>query len=206
MKKDGNYVLTSRTHRFDLDLQLFAEDPVSQVTPPTNPEPNSQPESQDPGENPNENDGKPQDRTFTRSEVTEILKKRLVRAKGKLLAKFGIESEDKLDEYLENHNKTIKDLEDSNSKYGELDGRYKKVFHDYLYLKNDVIPEKYADLDKYFKNSELNEESLSGVLKSHPEFVKPKQVIPQQIGQQQNEQQTKVTEKELAEKLLGVKL
>ena len=206
MKNDGNFVLTSRTLRFDLDLQLFAEDPASQDTPPADPDPNTQLENQDPQENTQEIDKKPADRTFTRSEVTEILKKRLVRAKGKLLAKFGIESEDKLDEYLENHNKTIKDLEDSNTKYGELNGKYKKVYHDYLYLKNDVIPEKYADLDKCFENSELNEENLVGVLKSHPEFVKPKQVIPQQIGTQQNDQQTKVTEKELAEKLLGVKL
>jgi hypothetical protein len=206
MKKDGNLVLTSGTLKFALNLQLFAEDDTQQVTPPTNPEENTQLENKVPEGNPNENDGKPTDRTFTRSEVTEILKKRLVRAKSKLLAKFGIESEDKLDEYLENHNKTIKDLEDSNNKYGELDVQYKKLFHDYLYLKNDVIPEKYADLDKYFENSELNEENLAGILKSHPEFVKPKQAIPQQIGQQQNGQQSKVTEKELAEKLLGVKL
>lgn len=206
MKKDGNFVLTSGTLKFALNLQLFAEDGTQQETPPTNPEENTQLENTEPEGNPNENDGKPTDRTFTRSEVTEILKKRLVRAKSKLLAKFGIESEDKLDEYLENHNKTIKDLEDSNNKYGELDGKYKKVYHDYLYLKNDVIPEKYADLDKYFENSELNEENLAGILKSHPEFVKPKQAIPQQIGQQQNGQQSKVTEKELAEKLLGVKL
>lgn len=149
---------------------------------------------------------KPQDRTFTRDEVTEILKKRLERSEKKLWTKLGIEGKDKLDEYLENHNKTIKDLEDSNIKYDELDNKYKQLYRDYVYLKNDVIPEKYADLDKHFTSNELTEDNLLNILKNHPEFVKPKQVIPQQIGQQQNGQQTQTTEKELAEKLFGVKL
>lgn len=157
-------------------------------------------------EDPTEKANTATDRTFTRDEVTKILKKRLERNNKKFWARLGIEGEDKLDEYLESHNKAIKDLEESNAKYGELDSKYKQVFHDYLYLKSGIIPERYGDLDKYFENGELTEESLANVLKSHPDFVKPKQTIPQQIGMEQNGQQNRETEKELAEKLLGVKL
>ena len=148
---------------------------------------------------------KHKDRLFTRDEVTKILKKRLERNNKKLWSKLGIEGEDKLDEYLSGNAKAAKDLEDSNAKYSELEGKYKQTLRDYLYLKSGVIPEKYADLDGSFENGEMDEEKLAKVLKEHPEFLMPKKTVPQQLGQRQNEQQTRETERELAEKLFHVK-
>lgn len=145
------------------------------------------------------------DRTFTRDEVTTIVKKRTERAINKILEKFGIENKDKIQEYLDSHNKSLQDLEELKGKYGELDNQYKSLNREHLYLKNNIIPEKYGDLDKEFIDG-LTEEKLLEVLKNHPEFVKPKVVIPEKLGATAEGGKQEMSEKEMAEKLFGVKL
>ena len=154
--------------------------------------------------NPIEETNPTPDRTFTRDEVTTIVKKRTERAVNKILEKFGIESKDKIQDYLENHNKSLKDLEDMTNRLNELDGKYKSLSREHLYLKNNIIPEKYGDLDKEF-NDDLTEEKLIEVLKNHPEFVKPKTVIPEKLGADKVGDKGGLTEQQLAEKLFGVK-
>ena len=146
----------------------------------------------------------PADRTFTRDEVTTIVKKRIERAENKLLGKFGIENKDKIQEYLDNHNKSLKDLEDLTGKYGELEGQFKSLNREHLYLKNNIIPDKYGDLDKQFTD-DLTEEKLIEVLKKHPEFIKPKVVVPETLGSTKEGNKTDITEQQMAEKLFGVK-
>lgn len=145
------------------------------------------------------------DRTFTRDEVTTIVKKRTERAINKILEKFGIENKDKIQEYLDSHNKSLQDLEELTGKYNELDNKYKSLNREHLYLKNNIIPEKYGDLDKEFIDG-LTEEKLLEVLKNHPEFVKPKVVIPEKLGATAEGGKQEMSEKEMAEKLFGVKL
>ena len=168
-------------------------------------EPTTTTEPENNGGNPEENNPTPQDRTFTRDEVTTIVKKRIERAINKLLEKFGIENKDKIQEYLDSHNKSLKDLEEMTGKYNDLDSKYKSQMREYLYLKNNIIPEKYDDLDKNFVDG-LTEEKLLEVIKNHPEFVKPKVTIPEKIGQgKEGEGKGGITEKEYAEKIFGVK-
>lgn len=145
------------------------------------------------------------DRTFTRDEVTAIVKKRTERAIAKILEKFGIENKDKIQEYLDSHNKSLQDLEELTGKYNELDNQYKSLNREHLYLKNNIIPEKYGDLDKQFVDG-LTEEKLLEVLKNHPEYIKPKVVIPEKLGATAEGGKQEMTEKEMAEKLFGVKL
>ena len=163
------------------------------------------PEQQNHESNPIEEDNPTPDRTFTRDEVTTIVKKRTERAVNKILEKFGIENKDKIQEYLDSYNKSLQDLEELKGKYGELDNQYKSLNREHLYLKNNIIPEKYGDLDKEFIDG-LTEEKLLEVIKSHPEFVKPKVTIPEKLGSSAEGDKREVTEKELAEKIFGVKL
>ena len=145
------------------------------------------------------------DITFTRDEVTTIVKKRTERAINRILEKFGIESKDKIQEYLDSHNKSLQDLEELTGRYNELDNQYKSLNREHLYLKNNIIPEKYGDLDKEFVDG-LTEEKLLEVLKNHPEFVKPKVIVPEKLGAASEGGKQEMSEKELAEKLFGVKL
>lgn len=138
------------------------------------------------------------DRTFTRDEVTTIVKKRTERAINKILEKFGIENKDKIQDYLDSYNKSLQDLEELKGKYGALN-------REHLYLKNNILPEKYGDLDKEFTDG-LTEEKLLEVLKNHPEFIKPKVVIPEKLGASAEGDRREMTEKEMAEKLFNVKL
>ena len=146
-----------------------------------------------------------QDRTFTRDEVTTIVKKRTERAINKILEKFGIENKDKIQEYLDSYNKSLQHLEELKGKYGELDNQYKSLNREHLYLKNNIIPEKYGDLDREFIDG-LTEEKLLAVLKNHPEFVKPKVVIPEKLGASAEGGKQEMSEKEMAERLFNVKL
>lgn len=173
---------------------------TTEVTEPVTPETTEQNAS-----NTVEESNPTQDRTFTRDEVTTIVKKRTERAINKILEKFGIENKDKIQEYLDSHNKSLQDLEELTGKYNNLDNEYKSLKREHLYLKNNIIPEKYGDLDKEFVDG-LTEEKLLEVLKNHPEFIKPKVIIPEKLGSSSEGGKQEATEKELAEKIFGVKL
>ena len=100
------------------------------------------------------------DRTFTRDEVTTIVKKRIERAINKILEKFGIEDKDKIQEYLDSHNKSLQDLEELTGRYNDLDSRYKSLNREHLYLKNNILPEKYEELDREFIDGLITEEKI----------------------------------------------
>lgn len=194
-KNDGKSSYIATKHNFRLNIQLFAEEPnpgtepVPPVTEPTNP-----PEENEP----------PTDRMFSRDEVTTIVKKRNERAVRNILKEFGLENKEQIKEYLDKITKANADLTELQGKYSDLDNKYKSQNREYLYLKNNIVPEKYGDLDKEFVD-ELTEEKLLEVLKNHPEFVKPKVVIPEKLGQTIT-QKPQMTDKERAEKYLHVKL
>lgn len=139
------------------------------------------------------------DRTFTRDEVTKILKKRLDRYQNSVYQKYGVKDVDELDS-LFNKAKEYDDIVRSRDEYAE------KV----AFLSNNINPDKYDDIRTYFKGKGLQftEDALKQHLETHPEWVKsvvsrPKTTITS-LGTEQSGQ-IPIGEKEMAERMFGMK-
>lgn len=139
------------------------------------------------------------DRTFTRDEVTQILKKRLDRFKNSVYAKYGAKDSTELDALFEKA-KGYDDILKSRDELTET----------LAFLRNNINQDKVDDIRTYFKGKGLQftEDALKQQLETHPEWLnksevgKPKTTITT-IG---TEQQSKVPvgEKEMAEKMFGM--
>ena len=139
------------------------------------------------------------DRTFTRDEVTTILKRRIDRYQNSVFNKYGVKNAQELDSLFEK----AKGYDDVIKSRDELT---EKV----AFMSNNINPDKYDDIRTYFKGKGLQftEDALKSQLESHPEWLnksvasKPKTTITtlgtEKTGQQQ------VGEKELAERMFGM--
>lgn len=111
-----------------------------------------------------QSDVKPQpDRTFTRDEVTRILKRRIDRYQNNVFTKYGVKDSTELDALFEK----AKGYDDIIKSRDELT---EKV----AFLENNINPERYDDVRTYFKGKGLpfTEEGLKTALESHPEWLK----------------------------------
>lgn len=117
----------------------------------------------------NGNQGKPvmqPDRTFTRDEVTKILKKRLDRYQNSMYTKYGVKDSSGLDELFnkaKEHDDIIKARDEALEKVA--------------FMGNNINPDKYDDIRTYFKGKGLQftEDELKRQLESHPEWIKQTQ-------------------------------
>ena len=146
--EDGNTEVTS-TSQPEEPVTPPAEPPV---TPPADPNPAA--------EEPIE------DRTFSRADVTKILRKRLERDRKGFFEKLGIKDASELDGYLQERTQMSTELEDLRNKNSEL-------VRTNSFLKNNINPEKYDDIVAHFKGSgiEFSEEELIKQLATHPEWL-----------------------------------
>ena len=144
------------------------------------------------------------DRTFTRDEVTSILRGRLERANKSLYDKYGVKN-------AEEFNALFEKAKSYDTLKNERDDFAQKI----AFLENNIEPSRYEDIKTYFKGKGMvfDGEVLKTLLDTHPEWVKkienninttPKTTISK-LG---SEISTKpnVTDKERAEKLFGMKL
>lgn len=145
------------------------------------------------------------DRTFTRDEVSRIVKSRLERSANAMYGKYGVKSKQEFDSLLEKAKKYDNDI---NSMKSERDNYYREL----SFMKNGVNPDKYDDINTYFKGKgqEFSEELLENVLKTHPEWLKQDNSVPttpkttvRPIGSQQSGRKG-MTEAELADKMFGI--
>ena len=103
------------------------------------------------------------DRTFTRDEVTKILKRRLDRYQNSMYTKYGVKDSTEFDSLFEKA-KSYDDLVKSR------DEALEKV----AFLGNNINPDRYDDIRTYFKGKGLQftEDELKRQLESHPEWIK----------------------------------
>lgn len=139
----------------------------------------------------------PPDRTFTRDEVTQILKKRIDRYSNSMYKKYGVKDSAELDSLFEKA-KGYDDISRQNSELSE------KI----AFLSNNINPDRYDDIRTYFKGKGLtfSEDLLKTHLTNHPEWLnkstvaKPTTVI--KVGNESTAK-TQSSEKELAKRLYG---
>ena len=144
-----------------------------------------------------------QERTYTKAEVQNLMKRRVERSHKAFFTRYGVENLNALDELM---NKSKAFGED----YASIQTKNKELMREIAFLKNNINPEKYDDIITHFKglNLDFSEEQLIEALKTHPEWLKvaPQNVTTiQKLGNEFHKEDLP-NDKEKAEKLLGVKL
>ena len=142
------------------------------------------------------------DRTFTRDEVTTILKRRIDRYQNSVFNKYGVKNAAELDSLFEK----AKGYDDNQRTIADLT---EKV----AFLGNNIDENRYDDIRTYFKGKGLQftEDALKQQLESHPEWLKKTHasnktvttITPVGTGQQTP---TGKSDKDIAEKMFGMEL
>lgn len=143
----------------------------------------------------------PADRTFTRDEVTTILKKRIDRYQNSVYKKYGVSNSDEFNALFEKA-----------KGYDDLTHEKDELTKTVAFLRNNINPDKYDDIETYFKGKGLQftEDELKRQLEHHPEWLnkqvnnKPTTTITT-LGTEQSGHKS-MGEKEIAEKMFGMSL
>lgn len=103
------------------------------------------------------------DRTFTRDEVTRILKRRIDRYQNQVFTKYGVKDSTELDSLFEKargYDDIVKNRDELSEKVA--------------FMENNVDPDRYDDVRTYFKGlgKTFDSSSLAEMIKTHPEWVK----------------------------------
>ena len=149
------------------------------------------------------------ERMFSKSEVNELMKKRVGRSHSAFFNRYGVKDLDELDALFGQASGygPLKEKYDGLDKnYNELSNSHKDLVKRYAYKMNNVNPEKVSDIETYFKgkNLEIDEATLAKELKTHPEWVGKASVI-RSIGAEASPQPD-VDERAMAERYFNVRL
>lgn len=151
-------------------------------------------------------DSKPE-RTFTQSQVNELMKKRVDRSHNAFFTRYGVKDLAELDDMfgkVNSYDSLQKEYDDFKLANADKDNQIRELTKKYAYKVGNVNPEKTNDIETYFKgkNLEIDENTLAEELKTHPEWVTKVSSI-QPLGAESAPTQT-VDERELASKYFGV--
>lgn len=147
------------------------------------------------------------EQTFTKTQVNDMMRKRVERSHQSFFNRYGVKDLAELDELIgqsrsygpmkERFDELSKNHEDLINQHNDLTKRY-------AYHVGNINPDKYNDIETYFKgkNLDINEQTLSEELKSHPDWIKKVANITP-IGAEATQAPT-VDEKALASQYLGV--
>jgi len=110
------------------------------------------------------------DRTFTRDEVTRILKARLDRYQNGLYGKYGVKNINELDALFEK----TKGYDDLVTERDGLKSTNSELSEKVAFMENNIDPARYDDIKTYFKGKGQIFDSgvLAEMLKTHPEWLK----------------------------------
>lgn len=147
------------------------------------------------------NTGIVEEKTFTQNEVNDIVRGRLE----KLYSNYGVNNSQELDELV---NKA-KSYDEMLGKYGDLENTNQSLTQRLSFVNNNINPDREDDILAYFKGKELsfNDETLKGLLETHPEWVnKPTQdkTTLQVMGNQAVIEKPKVNEEDEVAKMFGL--
>ena len=160
--------------------------------------------------------GQQPEKTFTKDEVNELMKRRVARSHEAFFKRYGVKDLSELDElmgYKESYN-TLKaqndelnqKFNDLDQKYADLDGQHKDLAKQYAYKVGNINNSKIADIETYFKGKglDINEETLREELKTHPDWINQVSTI-EHVGVEGNEPPA-TDEAVLASQIFGVDL
>ena len=142
------------------------------------------------------------EQTFTKSQVNDLMKKRVQRSHNAFFTRYGVKDLNELDN-LFSQAALYKDVE---SKYNELLGQHQDLTKRYGYKACNIDEQKINDIETYFKGKgiDISEETLREELKTHPDWVHKIATI-QQLGAEVT-MPTEADQRAEASKIFGVKL
>lgn len=145
-------------------------------------------------------DPKGSEKTFTKTDVNEIIQRRLKRQKEKFHEQLGVDTDEAVVELvnkLKGYDELLNSVETLKTENNALKEKM-------LFIDNNISQKRYDDVRIYFKGKEieLTTENLLKELKTHPEWLASTK--PVQIGSQKQEAPANDEEK-IAMRLFGVR-
>ncbi len=167
------------------------------------PNPQPQPQAEQPisaDNDDNLDDPKGSEKTFTKTDVNEIIQRRLKRQKEKFHEQLGVDTDEAVVELvnkLKGYDELLNSVETLKTENNALKEKM-------LFIDNNISKKRYDDVRTYFKGKEieLTTENLLKELKTHPEWLASTK--PVQIGSQKQEAPANDEEK-IAMRLFGVR-
>lgn len=158
----------------------------------------------------------PEQRMYTKDQVTQLMKNRVNRSHTAFFKRYGVNNLDELDKLFlgtkenESLKNQIKELQETNATNTRT----------LAFLRNNIDENRYDDIVAHFKGTgkEFSEEALKELLQTHPEWLKQSNVASTNPSQNTGTQTTvtslgvnsgerpSVDEKAIASKLFGVNL
>jgi membrane-associated HD superfamily phosphohydrolase len=155
--------------------------------------------------------------TFTKERVNELMQKRIERSHQAFFKRYGVSNLEELDalfgkskivdELKQQLEESSKSKEELQTKFDELTNQNKDLTKKYAFTSRNIRPEKYSDIETYFKGKglDINETTLNEELKTHEDWCnKVGNVVP--LGNENPGQTSELSERERASALLGVQL
>ena len=117
------------------------------------------------------------ERTFTRNEVNDIMRKRVERSHNAFFNRYGVKDLNELDNLVgqsRSYGPLKERFADLEKTHGELVTSHADLNKKYAYKVNNVDENRIADIEAYFKGKgiDIDENTLVQELKTHPEWVK----------------------------------
>lgn len=144
-------------------------------------------------------------RTFTESQVTDLMKRRVAKSHQSFFKRYGVNNLDELDALFQKTH----DYDNLNREFEDHKSKYNEIFEENSFLKNNINPDRYDDIRTYFKGKgiDFSNESLLEAIKTHPEWVNPSaSTTIKTLGVEEHKKTPEIDERKLASKFLGVDL
>jgi hypothetical protein len=154
-------------------------------------------------------ESKPVDRTFTQEQVNRLMQKRVERSHNAFFNRYGVKDLAELDNLVgksRSYDATLQLNNEWEQKFNDLTTQHADLVKKYAFKAGNINPQKYADIETYFKgkNLAIDENSLNAELKNHPDWINKVQTI-QNLGPAPSPD-SGVSEAELASQYFGVEL
>ena len=149
------------------------------------------------------------ERTFTKSQVNDIMKRRIERSHNAFFTRYGVKDLSELDNLVgqaRSYGPLKERFDELDKSHNETVNSYKDLTKKYAYRVGNIDESRISDIEAYFKgkNIEIDEKSLAEELKTHPEWVRKVGTV-KSIGAEATPN-LEVDERALASKYFGVNL
>lgn len=146
---------------------------------------------------------------FTKSQVNELMKKRVARSHNAFFTRYGVKDLAELDNLVgkSRSHDTMKQLYDElELKHSDIETKYKDISKRYAFKMGNIDESRVADIEAYFKGKgiDIDEEHLMQELQMHPEWVAKVNTITT-MGQNPAPM-SGPSEKEVASQIFGVQI
>ncbi len=163
----------------------------------------------DAGQEPSVQEESKPERTFTKSQVNDIMKRRIERSHNAFFTRYGVKDLNELDSLVgqsRSYGPLKERFDELEKNHGDLDTTYKDLQKRYAFRVGNIDEKRIDDIETYFKgkNIEIDENTLAQELKTHPEWIKKVGKV-QAIGAEATPS-PEIDERELASKYFGVNL